>query len=133
MYQLEKTAARSGSACSMLLSTARRETFWRAALEVKGNQHSSGICNSKTLDGPERDTDTETETGTAVDRRARVQIECQAKKAQEASPWNENKDVGDVVRPAPVQTGDRVPLESVAAEVAFSKLQSRILSVAETV
>ena len=69
----------------------------------------------------------------AVDKQSRVQIGSEAQKAYEASPWNEDKDVGDVVRPAPVQTGDRVPRKSVATDVAFSKLQSRILTVVEGV
>ena len=36
--------------------------------------------------------------GVAVDRQARVQIGFEAKEAYGASPWNEDKDVGDVVR-----------------------------------
>ena len=45
----------------------------------------------------QRQSQRQTETETAVDWRARVQIECQAKKAFGASPWNEDKDVSDVV------------------------------------
>ena len=50
----------------------------------------------------------------AGDKQSRVQTESEAKKACEASPWNEDKDVGDVVRLAPTQMGDRVPPKSVA-------------------
>ena len=35
VYHLEKTAARSGSVCSLLLSMARRETCWKAALRSR--------------------------------------------------------------------------------------------------
>ena len=37
------------------------------------------------------------------------------------------------MRPAPVQAADRVPLKSLARDMAFAKLQSRILSAAEAV
>ena len=51
----------------------------------------------------------------------------------EASPWAADKRAAEIVRPAPVQTADRVPPKSLARDMAFAKLQSRILSAAEAV
>ena len=60
-------------------------------------------------------------------------IENEASKLCKASPWAADKRVAEVVRPAPAQTADRVPLESLARDMAFAKLQSGILSAAEAV
>ena len=57
----------------------------------------------------------------------------EAKKTDEASLWNEDKDVSDVVRPAHVQTGDRLSPESVPRDMSFSKPESRILAIVEAV
>ena len=51
----------------------------------------------------------------------------------EASPWAADKRAAEIVRPAPVQSADWVPPKSLAGDVAFAKLQSRILSAAEAV
>ena len=72
-------------------------------------------------------------SGVAVDEHARVTIENEASKLYEASPWTEDMRAAEIVGPAPVQTADRVPPESVARDMAFAKLQSRILSAAEAV
>ena len=66
----------------------------------------------------------------AVDEHARVTIEKVASKLYEASPWAADKRAAEIVRPAPVQTADRVPPKSLARDIAFAKLQSRILSAA---
>ena len=71
--------------------------------------------------------------GVAVDEHARVTIENEASNLYEASPWAADKRAAEVVRPAPVQTADRVPSKSLARDMAFAKLQSRILSAAEAV
>ena len=60
-------------------------------------------------------------------------IENEASKLYEASPWAADKRVAEVVRPAAVQTADSVPPKSLARDMAFAKLQSRILSAAEAV
>ena len=57
-------------------------------------------------------------SGFAVDEHARVTIENEASKL-------------DRFAPAPVQTADRVSPKSLVRDMAFAKLQSRILSVAE--
>ena len=69
----------------------------------------------------------------AVDEHAIVAIENEASKLCEASPWAEDKRAVETVRPAPVQTADRVPPNSLTRDMAFAKLQSRILSAAEAV
>ena len=51
----------------------------------------------------------------------------------EASPWVADKRAAEIVRPSPVQMADRVPPKSLARDMAFAKLQSRILSAAEAV
>ena len=58
-------------------------------------------------------------------------IENEASKLYEASPWAADKLAAEIVRPAPVQTVDKVPPKSLARDMAFAKLQSRILSPAE--
>ena len=70
-------------------------------------------------------------SGVAVDEHARVAIENEASKLYEASPWAADKRAAEVVRPTLVQTADRVPPKSLARDMAFAKLQSRILSAAE--
>ena len=72
-------------------------------------------------------------SGVAVDELARVAIENEASKLYEASPWAADKRAAEVVRPTLVQTADRVPPKSLAWDMAFAKLQSRILSAAEVV
>ena len=72
-------------------------------------------------------------SGGAVDEHARVTIDNEASKLYEASPWEADKRAAEIVRPAPVQTADRVPPKSLARHMAFAKLQSRILSAAEEV
>ena len=69
----------------------------------------------------------------AVDEHARVAVENEASKVYEASPWALDKRAVEIVRPAPVQTDERVPPKSLACDTAFAKLQSRILSAAEAV
>ena len=49
------------------------------------------------------------------------------------SPWAEDKRAAEIVRPAPVQAADSVPPKSLARDMAFAKLQWRILSAAEAV
>ena len=56
-----------------------------------------------------------------------------ASKLYEASPWAADKRATEIVRLALVQTADRVPPKSVARDMAFAKLQSKILSAAEAV
>ena len=67
------------------------------------------------------------------DEHARLTIENEASKLYEASPWAADKRAAEIVRPAPVQTAGRVPPKSLARDMAFAKLQSRILSAAEAV
>ena len=71
-------------------------------------------------------------SGVAVDEHARVAIENEASKFYEASPWVADMRA-EIVRPAPVQTENRVPPKSRARDMAFAKLQSRILSATEAV
>ena len=49
VYHLEKTAARSGSVCSMLCSMARRGDILEGSLEIKGDKYSEGISLGKVL------------------------------------------------------------------------------------
>ena len=72
-------------------------------------------------------------TGVAVDEYAKVTIENEGSKMYEASPWAADKRVAEIVRPAPVQSAENVPPKSLARDMAFSKLQSRILPAAEAV
>ena len=72
-------------------------------------------------------------SGVAVDEHAGVAVENEASKVYEASPWALDKRAVDIVRPAPVQTDERVPPKSLARDIAFAKLQSRILFAAEAV
>ena len=72
-------------------------------------------------------------SGVAVDEHATVAVENEAIKACEASPWALDKKAVEIIRPAPVQTDERVPPKSLARDMAFAKLQSRILSAAEAV
>ena len=69
--------------------------------------------------------------GVAVD--AKVMVEHEASLVYEASPWAADKRAAEIVRPAPVQSADWVPPKSLARDMAFAKLQSRILSAAEAV
>ena len=68
-----------------------------------------------------------------MDEHARVTNESEASKVHEASPWAADKRAAEIVRPAPVQTADNVPPKSLARDMAFAKLRSRILSAAEAV
>ena len=72
-------------------------------------------------------------SGVAVDENARVTIENEASKLCEGKLWAADNRAAEIVRPAPVQTADRVPPKSLARDMAFAKLQSRILSAAEAV
>ena len=72
-------------------------------------------------------------SGVAVDEHAKVTIENEAGKLYEASPWAADKRAAEIVRPAPVQMGDKVQPKSMARDMAFAKLESRILSAAEAV
>ena len=72
-------------------------------------------------------------TGVAVDEYARVKVENEASRVYEASPWAADKRAAEIVRPAPVQAADSVPPKSLARDMAFAKLQSKILSAAEAV
>ena len=71
--------------------------------------------------------------GVAVDDYAKVMVEHEASLLYEASPWAADKRAAEIVRPAPAQSADWVPPKSLAGDVAFAKLQSRILSSAEAV
>ena len=71
--------------------------------------------------------------GVAVDDYAKVMVEHEASLVYEASPWAVDKRAAEIVRPAPVQSADWVPPKSLARDMAFAKLQSRILSAAEAV
>ena len=50
----------------------------------------------------------------AVDEYAKVTIENEASKLYEASPWAADKRDAEIVRPAPVQSADKVPPKSPA-------------------
>ena len=99
----------------------------------------TSICEA--LDGPLRGAHPEETTalvakadllmaGSAVDEYARVMVENDTSKAYEASPWAADKRAAEIVRPALVQTSESVPPKSLAQDMAFAKLQSRILSAA---
>ena len=53
-------------------------------------------------------------------------IENEASKVYEESPWAAGKWAAEIVRPAPVQWADNVPSKSLARDMVFAKLQSRI-------
>ena len=72
-------------------------------------------------------------TGVAVDEHARAVVENEASKLYEASPWAPVKRAAEIVRSALVQTAGNVPPKSLARDMAFAKLQSRILAAAEAV
>ena len=72
-------------------------------------------------------------SGAAVDEHARVTMESEASTLCEASPWAADKRAAEIVRPAPVQSADWVPPKTLARNMAFAKLQWRILSAAEAV
>ena len=72
-------------------------------------------------------------SGVAVDTHATVAIEFEAGKLYDSSPWVVDRRAAEIIRPAPVQTDERVPPKSLARDMAFAKLQSRILSAAEAV
>ena len=71
--------------------------------------------------------------GVAFDDYAKVTVEHKASLVYEASPWAADKRAVEIVRPAPVQSADWVPPKSLARDMAFAKLQSRMLSAAEAV
>ena len=71
--------------------------------------------------------------GVAVDDYAKVMVEHEASLVYEASPWAVDKRAAEIIRPAPVQSADWVPPESLARDMAFAKLQSRILEAADAV
>ena len=71
--------------------------------------------------------------GVAVDDCAKVVVEHEASLVCEASPYAVDNRAAVIVRPAPVQTADGVPPKSLARDVAFAELQSKILSAAEAV
>ena len=62
-----------------------------------------------------------------------VMVENDASTVYEASPWAAGERAAEIVRPAPVQVADNVPPQSLARDMAFAKLQLRILSAAEVV
>ena len=72
-------------------------------------------------------------TGVAVYGDAMVQFECDAQKIYEWSLWAGDKEAAKVIRPALAQATDHVPPRSVARDMAYAKLQLRILSAAEAV
>ena len=72
-------------------------------------------------------------TGVAVDEHAKVTIENEGSKMYEESPWAADKRVAEIVRQAPVQSAENVPPKSLARDMAFAMLQSRILPAAEAV
>ena len=59
-------------------------------------------------------------SGVAVDQHARVAIENEASELYEAMSWAADKRAVEIVRPAPVQTADRVPPKSLARDMAFA-------------
>ena len=61
--------------------------------------------------------------GVAVDFYARVQLEDEAATAYGLRPWVVDKQTADVIRLAPVQTGDCAPPNSTARDAACAKLQ----------
>ena len=71
--------------------------------------------------------------GAAVDDYARVMAETDASKVCEASPWAADKGAAEIVRPAPVQSADNVPPKSLARDMVFARLHSRILAAVEAV
>ena len=119
---------------------AAQATYWSAVDLHKAVMTS--ICEA--LNRPTREPHPEVATalaaktdlllsGVAVDEHATVTIENEASKLYEASPWATDKRAAEIVRPAPVQTADKVPSKSLARDMAFAKLQSRILSASEAV
>ena len=72
-------------------------------------------------------------SGVAVDTHATVAVENEASKLYDSSPWVADRRAAEIIRPAPVQTDERVPPKSLARDMAFAILQSRILSAAEAV
>ena len=60
-------------------------------------------------------------------------IENEASKLYEASLWAADKRDAEIVRLAPVQSADNVPPKSLAQDMEFAKLQSRILAATEAV
>ena len=59
-------------------------------------------------------------SGVAVSEHARATIESEASQLYEASPWPADKRAAEIVRPALVQTADRVPPKSLAPDMAFA-------------
>ena len=72
-------------------------------------------------------------SGVAVGERARITVEKEASNLYDPSLWAADKRAAEVVRPAPVQSDDRVLPKTLARDMAFAKLHSRILSAAEAV
>ena len=70
-------------------------------------------------------------TEVAVELGAVVQFEREARRGYEGSPWNLDRQADDVVRPAPIPTGEHVPPKSVARETAVAKLQLQIMAAAK--
>ena len=119
---------------------AAQATLWSAVDLHKAVM--TNVCEA--LNRPKRELHSEVATAlaaktdlllseVAVDEHVRETIENEASKLCEASPWAEDKRAAEIVRPAPVQAADSVPPKSLARDMAFAKLQSRILSAAEAV
>ena len=64
--------------------------------------------------------------GVAVDEHTRAMVENDASKVHELSPWAADNRAAEIVRLAPVQAADNIPPKSLAQDMAFAKLQSRI-------
>ena len=62
-----------------------------------------------------------------------VQFEHESRKVYKTSPWAGDKEVDEIIRPAPVQTVEQVPPQSAAREVAYATLLSRVLPASEAV
>ena len=64
-------------------------------------------------------------SGVAVDTHATVAIEIEAGKLYDSSPWVVDRRAAEIIRPAPVQTDERVPPKSLARDMAFAKHYNR--------
>ena len=115
---------------SAQMGYAAQATYWSAVDLHKAVM--TNICEA--LNRPIREPRHEEATAlVAVDEYGRVMIENEASKLHEASPWAADTRAAEIVRPAPVQASDSVPPKSLARDMAFAKLQSRVLSAAEAV
>ena len=94
---------------------AAQATYWSAVDLHKAVMPS--ICDA--LHRPLRETHLEATTASDLQGR-------DARLVYETSPWAADKEVAEVIRPAPVQVADNV-----ARDMAYAKLQSRILAAAE--